>query len=95
MALITKNLGIAISDHDAKRISTEQLMSIFQDAIDNGDILEESNEMCVVAAVFPLIDNGHLRRSEHVSTFEQRMNAKMLDYVREQRNKRKPWWKIW
>jgi hypothetical protein len=40
MAGITKHLGIAIADADAGRITRRQLLEIFQDAIENGDILE-------------------------------------------------------
>jgi hypothetical protein len=39
MAGITKHLGIAIADADAGRITRRQLLEIFQDAIENGDIL--------------------------------------------------------
>ena len=38
MALITKMLDIAVSDAQAERITVEQLLSIFQEAIDNGDV---------------------------------------------------------
>jgi hypothetical protein len=77
MALITKMLGIAISDYDNGRISAVQLLSIFQAAIDNGDILEPDNEFYVVANVQPLLDRGALRHSPHVDTFENRMDAKV------------------
>ena len=82
MAEITKLLGIAIADADAWRITRRQLFGIFQDAIDNGDILDEANQRYVVAAVFPLLDAGALRRSEHVATFEQRMNRQAKDFLR-------------
>ncbi len=75
MAEITKLLGIAISDADAGRITRGQLLDIFQDAIDNGDILEDDNELYVVTAVVPLIDAGVLRPSDHVTTFERRMDT--------------------
>ncbi len=74
LGTITRMLGIAISDYDAGRISRGQLLSIFQGAIDNGDILEENNQMYVVANVLPLVDAGLLRSSEHLRTFEDRMN---------------------
>jgi len=80
--LITKMLGIAISDCDAGRISKKQLLEIFQDAIDNGDILEPDNELDVVAVVFPLVDDGVLQPSEHLKTFEDRMNRKVLERAR-------------
>lgn len=76
--LITKMLGIAISDCDAGRISKKQLLEIFQDAIDNGDILEPDNELDVVGTVFPLVDDGVLQPSQHLKTFEDRMNKKLL-----------------
>ena len=79
MAEITKLLGIAISDADAERITKKQLIEIFQDAINNGDILEEDNEFYVVAAIFPLLDKGILQRSTYVDTFEKRMNQKTTD----------------
>jgi hypothetical protein len=85
MALITKMLGIAISDCDARRITPEQLLAILQEAVDNGDILEEANEFHVVACVVPLIDRGILRASEHVQVFEARMNANAAAAAREYR----------
>lgn len=75
MAGITKLLGIAISDAETGRITHSQLLVIFQDAIDNGDILEEANEQYIVEAVLPLIDAGVLEPSIHVATFEQRMGS--------------------
>lgn len=75
VAGITKLLGIAIADADAGRITHRQLLEIFQEAIDNGDILEERNEEYVVAAVFPLIDAGVLQPSIHVEALERRMNS--------------------
>jgi hypothetical protein len=96
MALITKMLGIAINDCDARRITPEQLLSIFQEAIDNGDILERDNEFIVVVHVVPLIDRGALRRSQHFDAFEARMNAKVTAAAREMRKRDlKPWWKFW
>jgi hypothetical protein len=97
MALITKMLEIAVNDCDAGRITPVQLISIFQEAIDNGDILEEENEFCVVAHVLPLIDRGALRSSEHVAIFESRMGAKATAVARELRaeEQRRPWWRFW
>jgi hypothetical protein len=54
MALITKMLDIAVADYDAGRITPEQLISIFQEAIDNGDVLEPANDLCVVARILPV-----------------------------------------
>jgi hypothetical protein len=97
MALITKMLEIAVSDCDVGRITPVQLISIFQEAIDNGDILEGENEFCVVVHVLPLIDRGALRLSEHVTTFEARMGAKATAVARELREqeRRRPWWRFW
>ena len=95
MALITKMLGIAVNDCDAGRITPVQLISIFQEAIDNGDILEEVNEFCVVAHVLPLIYQGVLRSSKHVTAFETRMGAKATDAVRQSRKQPRPWWRFW
>jgi hypothetical protein len=90
-------LGIAVSDCDAGRITPVQLVSIFQEAIDNGDILEEANEFCVVAHVLPLLDAGALRPSKHIATFEARVGAKASAVVRElrQRDQGRPWWRFW
>jgi hypothetical protein len=70
---ITKMLGIAINDCDAGRITKKQLLEIFQDAIDNGDILEPDNEHDVVSIILPLVNRGLLRSSPHLKTFEDRM----------------------
>jgi hypothetical protein len=80
---ITRMLGIAISDCDAGRISKGQLLSIFQGAINNGDILEEDNQLYVVAHVVPLVDAGLLRSSEHLKAFESRMNQMATDFLAE------------
>lgn len=78
---ITKTLGIAINDCDAGHISKQDLLSIFQAAIDNGDILTEDNQLYVVAAVLPLVDSGLLRSSEHIKVFEARMDQKVISRV--------------
>lgn|GEM_PF-5399219 len=101
MALITKMLDIAVNDCDAGRITPVQLISIFQEAIDNGDILEEANEFSVVAHVLPLIDRGALRSSKHVAVFEARMGAKVTEHARKLRAEdasqasKKSWWHFW
>jgi len=96
MALITKMLDVAINDCDAGRISSVQLASIFQEAIDNGDILEEQNELAVVL-LMPLVDQGIVRSSEHLCEFEARMNAQLTQAARDLRTqeRRRPWWKFW
>lgn len=101
MALITKMLEIAVNDCDAGRITPVQLISIFQEAIDNGEILEDANEFCVVAHVLPLIDRGALRSSEHVAVFEARTGAKATEHARKLRVEEaskaaeKSWWQFW
>lgn len=77
MAEITKHLGIAISDADAGRITKEHLFKIFQEAINNGDLLIEENEFYVIAFVIPLVDKGLLKRSKYLTEFEERMNKKV------------------
>jgi hypothetical protein len=94
-------LGIAIADCDAGRISRGQLRSIFQDAIDNGDILDESNQMYVVASVLPLFRAGLLRPSDHLVVFEGRMNQMAAEFLAQRRTrqaenaKRARWWRFW
>ena len=66
----TKLLRAVISDADAGRITHDRLFEILQEAIDNGDILLESNELYVVGTVLPFIDQGFLKRSEYVDEFE-------------------------
>jgi hypothetical protein len=97
MAFVTKMLEIAVNDCDAGRITPVQLISVFQEAIDNGDILEEENEFCVVVHVLPLINRGALRPSEHVSRFEERLDAKAAAVARQLREQeqRRPWWRFW
>jgi hypothetical protein len=94
-------LEIAVNDCDAGRITPVQLIAIFQEAVDNGDILEEANEFCVVARVLPLIDRGALRSSKHVAVFEARMGAKATEHARKLRAEEasrateKSWWQYW
>lgn len=88
MSEITKNLGIAISDSDAGRITKEQLFEIFQEAINNGDINCESNEMYAVSVVLPLIDKGVLKQSKHTHSFEDKMNKKAMDFLNERKRKK-------
>lgn len=100
-ATITKMLGIAIADHDAGRLSRGQLLSIFQDAIDNGDILAESNQLYAIANVLPLVDAGLLRRSSHLDRLEAMMNQKALDFLKkkeahmEAASRPSRWWEFW
>ena len=97
MALITKMLDIAVSDYDAGRITSEQLISIFQKAIDNGNVLERDNDLCVVARILPLVDQGVLRGSEYLSTFEARLAAEATQFARESRarEQQRKWWRFW
>jgi len=79
---ITKMLGIAVNDCEAGRITKKQLLSIFQDAINNGDILEEENKLAVVAHVIPLIDAGVLQASDHVDEFSRRITHAALESLK-------------
>ncbi len=79
---ITKHIGIAINDADAGRITYQHLLKIFQEAIDNGDILLEENELYVVGTVLPLLDRDVLKRSPYVDDFEARMNATLQGWIR-------------
>ena len=95
---ITRMLGIAINDCDAGRISRRQLLSIFQDSIDNGDILEEENHQYVIANVLPLVVAGLLQPSEHLRKFEDLMNKTAATFLVERgsqqggRSERDRWW---
>jgi hypothetical protein len=93
MAQITKMLGVAIADSDAGRISRAQLLSIFQEAIDNGDVLSNENRQYVVTVVMPLVDAGILKRSDHLDQFAEQMNRAIRERVallRAGSNKRHP-----
>ena len=87
MALITKMLDIAVNDAQAGRITIPQMLSIFQEAIDNGDILEPDNKLCVIAHVIPLVDAGALQTSEHIDTYLSQGNAEIATLVQEMRNR--------
>ena len=82
MAKISVDLGFAISAAEDGRITRSQLLEVFQEAIDNGTILEERNQIPVIASVMPLIDQGVLRRSPHIDSFENRMNEQVGRRVR-------------
>ena len=95
---ITRHLGIAISDHEAGRLSRRHLVQIFQDAIDNGDLLLPENEFYVTTYVVPLIDAGELHPGPAVGEFEQRMNKKAAEYAKGLRSHGRPsraWWQFW
>ena len=94
---ITKQLGLAIASYEAGRMDQEFLFGIFQDAIDNGDILEPENRSYYVLVVMPLIDSGVLKRSEYIDRMEAGMNdlaARKAAEFRTARQK-KPFWKFW
>ena len=76
MPEMTKHLGSAINDEQAGRITKVELLSIFQQAIDNGDAVSAENELYLVCCLWPLIDAGILRQSEHTRAFKKRMNEK-------------------
>jgi hypothetical protein len=92
---ITRMLGVAVNDYDAGRISRGALLSIFQDAIDNGDILEDNNLVYVVTKVLPLVDAGLLRPSHHLDLFEARMAEAARNFVNPRRSKGHKWWRFW
>lgn len=73
----SKDLGAAVRRYDEGRLSSEQLLSTFQAAIDSSDILLPQNELAVVAHVIPLIDRGVLRKSAAVGEFERRMDERV------------------
>lgn len=68
-------LDIAVNDAQAGRITIPQMLSIFQEAINNGDILEPDNKLCVIAHIIPLVDSGALKSSEYVNTYLAQGNA--------------------
>lgn len=100
MALITKMLGIAVSDMEARRITRKQFLSIMQEAVDNGDILLPENEMTVVTVVIAMLDEGLLKHSNYSRQFEERMNIIATARVAELRQAEsamasRKWWHIW
>jgi hypothetical protein len=90
MAEITKLLGIAINDYEAGHVTPEHLLEIFQEAIDNGDILLPDNKLYVVAAVTPLLDRGILKPSQHTKKFEERMNLEAAALLAKMRKQESP-----
>lgn len=83
MAEITKLLGIAISDESAGRITKGQLIQIFQESINNGDIREEHNQAYMASHIIPLIDAGVLQPSEHVDAYAQDMDQIAREWLAE------------
>lgn len=98
---VTRMLSIAVNDFGAGRLSRKALLAVFQDAIDNGDVLLPANETVVVAHVVPLIDAGELRPSESSREFYARMDRVTRAYLdrREpgspQEAEQRPWWRRW
>lgn len=82
---ITRQLSRAIDAADVGQITYDQLLIVFQEAIDNGDVLAPGNELSVVSAVLPLIDAGRLNNSGHMDEFENRMSAHITDYLAKRR----------
>lgn len=80
-------LDIAVNDAQAGRITIPQMLSIFQEAIDNGDILESDNDLCVICHVIPLVDAGVLQSSEHVEIYLEQGNAKASAHAQELRRR--------
>lgn len=73
MAGIKNQLGMAITGREAGRITDEQLNKVFQDAIDNGDILLDENHSYVVSTILPLVGRGALRSSDYLVEFERQV----------------------
>ncbi len=98
MTRITDSLELAIMKHDIGRVTKEHLLQIFQDCIDNGDILEPANELYFAAIIMPFIDRGVLTPSTHTKQLEHKMNSTMtarVDQIRKRVAKKKPFWKFW
>jgi hypothetical protein len=93
----TERLDAAISEHNRGALDKARMLQIFQEAVDNGDILLEANQLAVVAHVLPLLDAGILKPSKHVSAFGQQMDTLMRDAVASMRGGTAPkkWWKFW
>ena len=72
MAEITKHLGVALADARAGRITAGHLVTILQEAAQNGDILLNENRSAVIAVVIPLVVAGVLPTSAHVECFKRR-----------------------
>lgn len=86
MSQVTQRLGVAINDEKAGRISRDQLLGIFQEAIDNGDISTEDNQFYFVAFVLPLIDAGLLRPSEYTNALERELAESARNLAHKTRN---------
>lgn len=87
MSEVTRRLGVAINDEKAARISRDQLLRIFQEAIDNGDISTEDNQFYFVAFVLPLIDARLLRPSEYTDALERQLAESTRNLAQKVRNK--------
>jgi len=66
----TRALGNAIRDCGTGRVSERQLFAIFQEALDNGDILLEGNRYFIAPVILPLVAAGVLRSTNHLREFE-------------------------
>lgn len=86
MASTPRKLEIVISDEAAGRISKEELLRIFQQSIENGDITAEDNKLYFVACVLPLIDQGLLRPSRYTDALEQELAESARNLAHRARN---------
>jgi len=100
----TQNLQHPIMAYDAGHITKDQLILLFQDCIDNGDILEPDNELYFAATIMPLIDAGTLNPSAHTEQLARKMDSLMADKVdqilkrgsyEQSKPKTKPFWRFW
>jgi len=83
MSEITKHLGIALSDAVAGNIKEEHLLDIFQESINNGDILLEDNEKVVLENIVPLIEEGSLNSSKYFEKLKRRIGKKSSKLTKE------------
>lgn len=79
----TKNLRRAITGAAVGQISNDELLEIFQRAIDNGDVLEQDNRFFVATLILPLVEMGQLKRSPHLDEYEQRVKGTELGRLAE------------
>jgi hypothetical protein len=86
----TKNLRRAITGAAVGQISNDELLEIFQQAIDNGDVLEQDNRFFVATLILPLVEMGELKRSPHLDEYEERIKGTELGRLAEPYMKKDP-----
>jgi hypothetical protein len=94
MSYATKMLGPVLSDLRSGKIHKEQARELFQEAIDNGDILELANEVPVHLLVLPLIEKGELKTSPFMDEFKNRPESELMQSLRKrwEQNSKEPSW---